>query len=754
VEGVSIDTRLEYVGSNVTLPWCDGATAFVNDTESAARVNADSTAAVIQVTVGELRSISVLYPYVEPQRSDSGTVTIKWPWNTGAYVANGTFSDDDSALAFASATATYNEEYLTYSSKTDKTVKATWIAFQPKEQIAEPDINYAVDFKVTPAGVSFTPTSVSFNTMRFGTDSGKLDVYAVYDNEEVLLDQGIVPERDSKGQTSISHELEARTTTNPFILRIYIYSLGSSKQIGFNHVTISGTWHGSSDTQQYNVTAVASPAEGGTVSLSPAGGIYREGAVVTLKATANKEYNFQSWTDEEGKVVSEENTFEYTVTGDASFTANFKAYSDYTEIFEGCAPYNAAVRSIDELIVALDAAAKREDLDTRYFIFLFNGIYDFGTTALTKVVKNTSLIGESMDGVLILNNPGAVTKYQDQTPVLFIDQNQNGVYMQDLTIRQARDWDSKKSAGQACALRQRGKQAIYKNVRLEGVQDTYYLNKADATAYFEDCDIAGEVDFIYGDGTAFFEQCTLRPISANATITAPNTQTGYKGMVFNDCTIDGAAGYRLGRPWGDSPASTYLHTTMVSLPNAAGWGAMSSGLVVRFHEYDSKDAEGKTLDLSSRSIAACSPAAGSDACVITAEEAAEYALDKVFTNWYPQSFTQQLSVEVVLADNMLTWTCPDSALGFVVLKDSQIVAFTGDPYYKIPEGDAAGRYTVRTANLMGGLGAPSNAVTGIREVLADETQDSTPMNYYNLFGQRVDQRYRGLVISPNQKSLK
>ncbi len=754
VEGISIDTRLEYTGCNVTLPWCPDAKAFVNDTEFPASINADSTLAVVQANVGQLERISVLYPYVEPERSDSGTVIISWPWNTGAYVANGSFSDDDSALAFASATASYNEDYLTYMSKTDKVVKATWTAFQPLKEIAEPDINYAIDFKVTPAGVTFTPTGISLNTMRFGTDSGKLDVYAVYGDEEVLLEQGIVPERDSKGLTPLNYELTPRATNEPFALRIYIYTLGNSKQVGFKSIDITGTWRGNSDTQQYNVTAVASPAEGGMVTLTPAGGTYREGAVVTLTAKANDRYNFKGWADEEGNIVSQEPTYEYTVTRNAAFTARFKSYDDYDEIFADCAPYNATVHSVDELIVALDAAARRPDLSTRYFIFLFNGTYDFGTRALTKVVQNTSLIGESMEGVLLMNNPGSVTKYQDQTPVLFIDQNQNGVYMQDLTIRQARDWDAKRSAGQACALRQRGKQAIYKNVRLQGVQDTYYLNKADATAYFEDCDIAGEVDFIYGDGTAYFERCTLRPLSAGAYITAPNTQTGYVGIVFNDCTIDGAAGYRLGRPWGDSPASTYLNTTMISLPNDAGWGSMSSGLVVRFHEYGSKDADGKALDLSSRSIAACSPAAGSDPCVISAEQAAEYALDKVFTSWYPQSHTQQLSVEVVLSGRQLTWSCPDSALGFVVLKDGQIVAFTGDPYYTLPEGDTAGSYSVRTANLMGGLGAPSNAVTGIREVLADEASGFQSVTYYNLFGQRVDQRYRGLVISPNQKSLK
>ena len=760
VEGISIDTYVEYSGLHITLPFRPGAKAFVNDTEVENSVSTDSTLAFITVPADvALRSIAVQFPYEEPTHAQSGSVTIKWPWNTGAYVAAGNFSDEDSALAFASATASYNEDYLSYMSKTDKVIKASWVAFQPAEQISAPDPNYVVEFRVVPAtGVSFTPTAISLNAMRFGTDGGKLDIYAVYGDQEVLLDEGLVPERDNTAVTSISHDLSLLNLSEPiltslnnpegglpFALRIYIYSLGNSKQVGFNQVTISGDWSGSSSTEQFSVGVEALPAEGGTVTLTPAGGVYREGTVVTLTAKANSGYNFMGWTDEDEILVSKDPSFEYTVTSDAYFFANFKAYSAYDEIFENCAPYDAAVHSIDELLVALDAAAKRPNLDERYRIFLFDGTYDFGTKALTKVVKNTSLIGESMEGVLLMNNPGTVTKYQDETPVLFIDQNQNDVYMQDLTIRQARDWDTGKSKGQALALRQRAKQAIYKNIRLQGVQDTYYLNKADGTAYFEDCDIAGEVDFIYGDGTMFFEHCTLRPISSGAVITAPNTQTGYKGIVFNKCTIEGAEGYRLGRPWGDSPSSTYLHTTMRSLPNAAGWGSMSSGLVVRFHEFDSRDAEGNPLDLSSRSISACNAAANSDPCVITEEQAAEYTLDKVFPNWYPQSFAQQLSVEVVLSDNQLTWPCPDSALGFAVLKDGQIVAFTGNPYYTLPEGDSAGSYSVRVANLMGGLGAPSNAVTGIQTIHAD-TPSFRPTPLYNLFGQKVTSDYRGIVV--------
>ena len=147
-----------------------------------------------------------------------------------------------------------------------------------------------------------------------------------------------------------------------------------------------------------------------------------------------------NWTDAKGTVLGTEAKLKYVVKGNSTITANFKSEADYAYIFEDCSPYDAAVDDVHGLAIALAKAKSRADKTARYRIFLHDGIYDFGTTALTPVVENTSLIGESTNGVLIMNNPGAVSaNYQTLTPVLLIDQDRNNVYMQDLTIRQARD---------------------------------------------------------------------------------------------------------------------------------------------------------------------------------------------------------------------------------------------------------------------------------------------------------------------------
>ena len=185
------------------------------------------------------------------------------------------------------------------------------------------------------------------------------------------------------------------------------------------------------------------------------------------------------------------------------------------------------------------------------------------------------------------------------------------------------------------------------------------------------------------------------------------------GIVFNACSIerredakDEVTGYALGRPWGDSPAATFLNTTMHVLPTEAGWRAMSNGCVIRFHEYGSRDAEGNLLDLSARSISACAPAEGSDNPVITEAQAAEYTLEKVFkkvaANWDPKAATRQLTPSTPsLNGTTLSWETVPGALGYAVVKNGKVWAFTTYTQYVVD--DASATYSIRVANEMGGL---------------------------------------------------
>lgn len=701
--------------------------------------------------------------------SGNGSIIVRWPCS-GELDASGIQLDATTVTPLTdmvfSATTLSAGSALSVVSKSKGSYK--YAGIQPKAQISTLDRDNAVTAVLTvPKGMTAKVTQFKFYGMKFGTNGGRLAVGVQYgDGEETILkkDINIDPNKaDGDFQTIDITTQQIITSDNPLYIRVYVYELSNTKQLGLRNFLLYGTWEGTSGgVETCMFKTEASPAHGGTITQTPVGTEFEAGKTITVTATPSEGFFFESWTDHKGNVLGSSETLAYTVKENTLVTANFKSEGEYADVFDNCAPYDAAVKTVGELKVALDKASRRSDASERYRIFLHNGVYDFGTKALTSVPANTSLVGESREGVVIMNNPGSVSNYQTETPVLFIDQNQNNVYMQDITVRQNRDWSDKTSRGQAIALRQRGKQAIYKQVALQGVQDTYYLNKADASAYFEDCNIAGEVDFIYGDGTAYFNRCRLQPVSSNAYVTAPNTQAGYTGLVFDGCTIeriddakDAVTGYRLGRPWGDSPASTFINTTMNVLPAAAGWGGMTSGLVVRFHEYGSKDADGTPLDLSKRSISACSPATGSDSPVLSEAQLADYSLANVFAKvaqgWQPEQATVQLSATAPrLNGTTLYWDAVPEALGYAVVKDGEVIGFSTMTSFVVP--DAVSLYTIRVANAMGGLGLPSaSATTGITDIMTDDIHDA-PM--YNTAGQRVTRSARGIIISRGRKIVR
>ena len=74
----------------------------------------------------------------------------------------------------------------------------------------------------------------------------------------------------------------------------------------------------------YVVSTVASPAEGGAVSGF---GGYEAGDRATLRAIANTGYSFAGWTDDKGETISENADYTVKVTGDVTYTANFKPKS-------------------------------------------------------------------------------------------------------------------------------------------------------------------------------------------------------------------------------------------------------------------------------------------------------------------------------------------------------------------------------------------------------------------------------------------
>lgn len=381
---------------------------------------------------------------------------------------------------------------------------------------------------------------------------------------------------------------------------------------------------------------------------------------------------------------------------------------------------------------------------------------------MTEIVKsNISLIGQSKEGVRIWNHP--IVEGIGYTATINLPKLEGKTiedfYVQDLTLENKFNyWGSMSEqdasgAGRAVVFCDRGNRTVMKNVALLSWQDTYYSNNSNANyrGYFEGCDLAGVVDWICGNGDIWFERCNLihRDRTGN-NIAAPSTEVGQEwGYVFNNCNIKVEnedplkfkdQDWTLARPWNNSPACTFINTKMYTQPRKYGWTKMTAGLKLRFHEFKSMDGYGNPIPLETRSLAACTPAPGSDDCILT--DTTGYNIRNVMSGtdaFEPQILCRQIDAQsglqsnksseeevekektepknhivwedkITINDNLLQWeTMPEALCYFLFKKNEE----TGKWIYKentienqINLNDYGnGYYCIRAANQRGGLGA-------------------------------------------------
>ncbi len=384
---------------------------------------------------------------------------------------------------------------------------------------------------------------------------------------------------------------------------------------------------------------------------------------------------------------------------------------------------------------------------TRTFIFLPNGTYNLGDKCLTTISgNNISIIGESMDNTIIVNNPEV--EGIGVTATLF--NTSTGLYMQDLTLKNAYPFD--KSTGRAVCLQDKGTQTICKNVKMLSYQDTYYSNNNKGQYYFENSDIHGIVDFICGGGDVFFNKCTLTLEPGKGSyITAPYTDGSDYGYVFDGCKIVGSAtdSFTFGRSWGGTAKCAFLNTILDK--NAAAniastrWTTGGMNVVAKnFFEYNTVDENGKVISPAENIVKFTKDKEVSEYnTIITAEKAAEFSLDKVFNNWKPADLAAQKSATAATESNgKLAWE--GDAQMYIVLKDGKFFAMTAEKSLGIA--GATGTWSVRAANEMGGFGKMTSVVTGIKNIAAADEAATVSTAIFSISGTQQNSLQKGINI--------
>lgn len=177
-----------------------------------------------------------------------------------------------------------------------------------------------------------------------------------------------------------------------------------------------------------------------------------------------------------------------------------------------------------------------------------------------------------------------------------------GLTLENLTIQNLTPQDG--SQAEALVLL-KCDQCVVRDANILSLQDTLLWS---GRIYAEDCYVAGNVDYIWGEGTVYFNRCEFRTVGRKGYNVQARNGASAHGYVFVDSKLtadDGITGDILARidvsAYPNSEVA-YIDCEMGPHISAAGWlisgGNAPSSL--RFLEYKSKTPTGALVDTSNR----------------------------------------------------------------------------------------------------------------------------------------------------------
>ena len=174
----------------------------------------------------------------------------------------------------------------------------------------------------------------------------------------------------------------------------------------------------------------------------------------------------------------------------------------------------------------------------------------------------------------------------------------------------------------------------------------------------------------------------------------------------------------------------------------------------KFVEYNSVDTEGNVVSPASNIVTFTKDATKNEMeTILTAEEATEYTLDKVFPDWTPAAIAAQKTVEnVSLADNTLTWGAVEGAAAYAIISNGEVIAIVDAATTSYAVSDANASYAVRAANEMGGFGeaVAAGSGTAIRNLnVASDSEDII----HTIGGIRISKANEGGVYIINGQKI-
>ncbi|KAF2320998.1 hypothetical protein GH714_032526 [Hevea brasiliensis] len=261
-------------------------------------------------------------------------------------------------------------------------------------------------------------------------------------------------------------------------------------------------------------------------------------------------------------------------------------------------------------------AASDNQASQKFVVYIKAGVYN-EIVRIPLQKKNVVLLGDGMGktvitGSLTVNGSG-ISTYNTATVGVLGD----GFMASGITFQNT----AGPPTHQAVAFRSNSDLSYIENCEFLGNQDTLYAHSL--RQFYKSCRIQGNVDFIFGNSAAVFQDCQI--------LVSPRQQTPEKGennavtahsrsdpaqstgFVFLNCSINGTAEYMalynrnptvhknyLGRPWKEYSRVVCINSFFEALITADGWMPWSGDFALNTLYYGEYNNSGPGSNLSKR----------------------------------------------------------------------------------------------------------------------------------------------------------
>ncbi|KAK9055562.1 hypothetical protein SSX86_026646 [Deinandra increscens subsp. villosa] len=228
-----------------------------------------------------------------------------------------------------------------------------------------------------------------------------------------------------------------------------------------------------------------------------------------------------------------------------------------------------------------------ENYQGRYVIYVKVGVYE-ENVIVTKKMVNITMYGDGSQKTIVTGNKNFADGVPTFLTATFAAIGE-GFMAQSICFRNTAGPEKH----QAVALRVQSDRSIFLNCRMEGYEETLYVQTH--RQFYRGCYIMGTVDFIFGDAAAVFQTCDVmirKPMkNQQNTVTAQGRIDKHEttGIVLQKCKISADPSLKpekskirsyLGRPWKEYSRTIVMESEIDDVIHSDGWLPWEGGFAL------------------------------------------------------------------------------------------------------------------------------------------------------------------------------